>query len=99
MRSLLERQADSELATLPETGTDCRHATAMRFHSRAHQGETDPKTAARARRRRIDLHKEIKDVRQLIGGDADARVSNPNNRAPVRHMQRQRELAAHFRVL
>ena len=75
-----QRQTHNELTALTDTraaGFDC---AAVHFHQILDQGQTEPQPAARALQRRIDLREHLEDSAKLVGGDADARVPDSDDR-------------------
>ena len=74
-------------------------APAVHLHQALDQAQADAQPALGAVEAPLGLHEQVEDVRQLLGGDADARVPDPEHRAPPSRPAVSADVAARVGVL
>ena len=70
------RQAEDELAAAARAVAPGLDAPAVHLHQAADEGQADPQPPLGAVERAVDLGEQVEDLREHLGGDADAGVAD-----------------------
>ena len=71
------------VAPCPSPSLSASHAPAVQLDQVAHDGETEPEAAVRARGAAVGLAEALEHVRQELGRDAAARIGDAQFQIPA----------------